>query len=372
MVDGGRAEPTKAARPLPIGGGGGVVSGLGSGLDVTSGGGGGEFQPDLKPGSLPNQGDIRVSAWSVNDVSKWLQSISLAQYRTSFLDAAVDGAFLFDLNDEDLKNTLGVEHRLHRKKILNTIGRLKEAETARAREMVLSEMQDRHPPPGFNGPAMGYPNGPIGPSVSGGVMQFVAPGTDPSLLPQLKDENAANNADATGNDLDDVFGGAINLNVVDMASWVRHHKIKKLAKALEQLPPKRFDKGLIKVQYVEEYGTQYIDSYERDGFHVNQILEHGNTLLHIAAQNGNVKIAKLLQKYGANVNHQNKAGQTPGHFGIAYTFYDFCSWLFDPEGGGADDTLENIHGLGPYDGLQGEDENVKMEDENPVKAIENG
>ena len=69
------------------------------------------------------------------------------------------------------------------------------------------------------------------------------------------------------------------------------------------------------------------------------------------------------------MNHQNFQGQTAGHFALAYTFYDFSSWLFDPDGGGADDTLENISGLGPYDGLAGEDEDAKTQD---VPAIEYG
>ena len=50
-------------------------------------------------------------------------------------------------------------------------------------------------------------------------------------------------------------------------------------------------------------------------------------------------------------NHQNKQGQTPGHFAVSYQFYDFASWLFDEDGGGGDDLLVNIFGLGPYDGL---------------------
>ncbi|GMI04272.1 hypothetical protein TrLO_g11513 [Triparma laevis f. longispina] len=348
------------------GGGGGLKQGgLDTGLD---GQGSGQFEPDLKPGRMPGQGEIRVSAWSVVDVSKWLQSISLAQYRTAFLDAAVDGAFLYDLNDDDLKNTLGVEHRLHRKKMLNTIARLKEAETAKDREMVMSEMAERHPPPGFNGPALGYANGPIGPQ--SGVMAMVAPGANPAFIPQLNEEGGIVQQQPVAGG-DDAFAGAIDLNITEMASWVRHSKLKKLTKALEQLPTKRFDVGLIKVQYVEEYGTQYIDSYERDGFHLNQTLEHGNTLLHISAQNGNIKIAKLLIRYGANVNHQNRYGQCAGHFAIAYTFYDYSAWLFDPDGGGADDTLENIHGLGPYDGLAGEEDQIEQ-DGDGVKAITSG
>jgi hypothetical protein len=52
----------------------------------------------------------------------------LGQYSEAFIDSAVDGEFLYDLNDDDLKNTLGIEHRLHRKKILNCVHRLKLAE----------------------------------------------------------------------------------------------------------------------------------------------------------------------------------------------------------------------------------------------------
>ena len=60
--------------------------------------------------------------------SRWLQTLSLGQYREAFVDAAVDGAFLYDLNEDDLKNTLGIEHRLHRKKILGMVAKLKASE----------------------------------------------------------------------------------------------------------------------------------------------------------------------------------------------------------------------------------------------------
>lgn len=89
------------------------------------------FIPDLKPGQLGGQETLRVSGWSVQDVAKWLHTISLGQYAEAFIDAAIDGEFLYDLNDDDLKNTLGIEHRLHRKKILNCVHRLKVAEAQR-------------------------------------------------------------------------------------------------------------------------------------------------------------------------------------------------------------------------------------------------
>jgi hypothetical protein len=82
----------------------------------------------LKPGQLPGQQTLQVSSWSVEDVAKWLQTLSLGQYSEAFIDSAVDGEFLYDLTDDDLKNTLGIEHRLHRKKILNCVNRLKMAE----------------------------------------------------------------------------------------------------------------------------------------------------------------------------------------------------------------------------------------------------
>lgn len=39
---------------------------------------------------------------------------------------------------------------------------------------------------------------------------------------------------------------------------------------------------------------------------------------------------------------------------MSYQFFDLSEWLFqqDGTGAGADDTIDNAFGLGPYDGLQ--------------------
>lgn len=100
--------------------------------------------------------------------------------------------------------------------------------------------------------------------------------------------------------------------------------------------------------YVAEHGTVYVEGYERLPFHMNKTDDHGNTMLGLACQNGNVKICKYLVAKGANLNHQNKMGQTPGHFAVAYQFFDLSTWMFE---NGADDTVENKFGLTPYDGL---------------------
>jgi CheY-like chemotaxis protein/pimeloyl-ACP methyl ester carboxylesterase len=120
-----------------------------SGVPVGNGAVGttGQFLPSLKKGQLPGQEALNVSSWSVEDVSRWLQTMSLGQYSEAFIDAAVDGEFLYDLNDDDLKNTLGVEHRLHRKKILNCVHRLKIAEASRDARVghMLREMGNDQP-----------------------------------------------------------------------------------------------------------------------------------------------------------------------------------------------------------------------------------
>lgn len=59
--------------------------------------------------------------WKVEDVLEWLSSLELGQYRDAFKDGACDGSVLYALTDEDLRNTLGVEHKLQRKKIIFAI-----------------------------------------------------------------------------------------------------------------------------------------------------------------------------------------------------------------------------------------------------------
>lgn len=154
--------------------------------------------------------------------------------------------------------------------------------------------------------------------------------------------------------------------LTELFSLVRHSKLSLLKEALDYLPSKSFDKSLVQViwyllivfiislfiylqaSYVVDHGTVYVDGYERLPFHINKTDEHGNTMLTLACQNGNMKICKYLQAKGANLNHQNVNGQTPAHFAIAYKFFEVSHWLFE---NGGDDTLENKYGLSPYDGL---------------------
>lgn len=96
----------------------------------TSGAPGAQFKPPLKPGQLPGQETVDVRLWTVSDVCGWLETLMLGQYKDAFADAAVDGPFLLELTEEDLLNTLGVEHPLHRKKIIAGILRLRKERDA--------------------------------------------------------------------------------------------------------------------------------------------------------------------------------------------------------------------------------------------------
>jgi len=137
----------------------------------------------------------------------------------------------------------------------------------------------------------------------------------------------------------------------DLSRWIRSTKVDLIEEALSYVPTQQFEEKNVSVQFVEGVGTVYIELLDREHFHLNKCDEYGNTLMHVAAQNGNLRIAKILMGKGANRNHQNRQGQTPGHFAVSYQFYDFARWLFDKDGGGANDLLTNMYGLGPYDGL---------------------
>jgi len=79
--------------------------------------------------------------------------------------------------------------------------------------------------------------------------------------------------------------------------------------------------------------------------------EAGNALLLVAAQNGNRRIAKLCLRRGGNINARNNAGNTALHFCYSYGFEELAEYLKDK---GADDTLTNLEGLTPYEGISRE------------------
>lgn len=76
--------------------------------------------------------------------------------------------------------------------------------------------------------------------------------------------------------------------------------------------------------------------------------EHGNTVLHIACQNGLRKVAKAALRMGCDINAVNTKGNTPLHFCYAYRFTDLGGYL---QSKGASSTIRNRSGLLPEEGI---------------------
>ncbi|KAF4316956.1 hypothetical protein BBO99_00006363 [Phytophthora kernoviae] len=74
----------------------------------------------------------------------------------------------------------------------------------------------------------------------------------------------------------------------------------------------------------------------------------GNTLLSVACQNNNKRIAKLCMRRGADINTQNLNGQSLLHYCHEYGFHDLMEYLMEK---GTKDDLLNADGLTCYEGL---------------------
>jgi hypothetical protein len=224
--------------------------------------------------SRPFPEDVRT--WNVEDVARWLDTLTLGQYKRAFEEAAVDGPFLLELREEDLRDVLGVVHTLHVRKIM----------LARDKVNPLSAKEERQ-------------------------------------LATIQDEDGA--AAARGEDLMLLGGKRADTNVGDVPekdvvfSQVRHSRLRRLKESLE------------------------------NGFPIETEDEHGNTVLLFAAQNVNKRIIEMLLDRGANVNHQNKQGNTALHYAMSYDVEGSIGELLIDRG--ADDTLTNTYGLSPYDGI---------------------
>ena len=83
-----------------------------------------------------------VRFWSVADVGRWLQTLSLHKYVEAFTKACVDGEFLLELREEDMSSVLQVEHKLHRRKILLAREKLKPLTIVEVQKKKVVEAED--------------------------------------------------------------------------------------------------------------------------------------------------------------------------------------------------------------------------------------
>ena len=85
---------------------------------------------------------------------------------------------------------------------------------------------------------------------------------------------------------------------------------------------------------------------------LNSSIATGNTLLFVACQNGLKNGAKMVLRYGADLNLKNYSGNTPLHYCFKYGHNGLGAYLIKK---GADDTATNAEGLTVYEGLSSRD-----------------
>eukprot|EP01028_Stygiella_incarcerata_P011069 TRINITY_DN607_c0_g1_i1.p2 TRINITY_DN607_c0_g1~~TRINITY_DN607_c0_g1_i1.p2 ORF type:complete len:395 (+),score=125.73 TRINITY_DN607_c0_g1_i1:1694-2878(+) len=121
-------------------------------------------------------------------------------------------------------------------------------------------------------------------------------------------------------------------------------------KALEEESEKDEQRALVKGLFskARHNKTEDAEAILDKGISIDTRDSFGNTILIIAAQNGHKAMMKLCLRKKADINAQNKKGQTPLHFAFAYGYSDLGEWLLSK---GADDTIRNMSGLTCYEGL---------------------
>ena len=88
------------------------------------------------------------------------------------------------------------------------------------------------------------------------------------------------------------------------------------------------------------------------GYSLDSIDKHGNTLLLVSAQSGNVSLLQFFLKRGADINAQNKLGNTALHYTMHFKHEECTQALLKR---GADDLIVNGEGLTAYEGLRKKD-----------------
>ncbi len=72
-----------------------------------------------KLGLIEGMGDIEE--WTVSQVAEWIERLGFKEYSQNFEDNLIDGATLIELENQELKDDLGVSAFGARKQILRAV-----------------------------------------------------------------------------------------------------------------------------------------------------------------------------------------------------------------------------------------------------------
>lgn len=74
---------------------------------------------------VPHKLSQQVPLWSVEDVREWVKQIGFAEYERNFSDSRVDGDLLLQLNEENLRDDIGIENGIRRRRFKRELENLK-------------------------------------------------------------------------------------------------------------------------------------------------------------------------------------------------------------------------------------------------------
>lgn len=196
--------------------------------------------------------------WTIQDVSRWLHSLSLGMYTDKFEEARVDGEFLLELREEDLSSVLGVEHKLHRRKIMLSREKI--------RPLTDTERQQRN-----------------------------------VLLYEKEAEKARKEAQIP--------------SVSTVFSQARHGRLRRLQDSLEDgfnIDTKDESGNTVLMVAVQNAHHSMVDFLLKRGASVNSVNASGNTALHFAfAYDKTGQLGEFLIESGADDTIENYFGLTP-------------------------------------------------------------
>ena len=74
---------------------------------------------------VPHKLSQQVPLWSVEDVREWVKQIGFYEYEQNFFDSKVDGDLLLQLNEENLRDDIGISNGIRRKRFERELQNLK-------------------------------------------------------------------------------------------------------------------------------------------------------------------------------------------------------------------------------------------------------
>ena len=111
---------------------------------------------------------------------------------------------------------------------------------------------------------------------------------------------------------------------------------------------------------LEDLFLKGVDPDSRDNY--------GNTILIVACQNGNKRIAKLSLRYGSKINLFNIMGNTALHFCYEYKYFDLAEYLISK---GANQNIKNIRNLKSNEGIRTKTQNNLSDNSNLINSQKN-